>query len=144
MPLDTSIVGAVSGTGADVDSNRQLKVNLPKLETDAGYVALLGERDAGDVTGTARRLAFEPSEDYRMRAELDTLLDSEVFNYVAQNTAKHILRTTTMTGTYSEGAFNTNGSGITTASTGLLLQTYQYFQLFGASQVFLDFSGGIS
>lgn len=51
MGMDTNIVGAVSGTGADVNASRQLKVIL---ETDAsanpgnvGGVRFFSENDAG-------------------------------------------------------------------------------------------------
>ena len=138
MPLDSYIAGSVTGVLADVDSNRNLKVNLPTDEDLAGYAIALGEIDSGLVTGTPRRIPFEASEDYRMRVELDTLLDSEVFNYVTQNTGKHVYRNTTMTITWAGGALNTNGAGITTLNTGVSFQTYQYFQLYGSSECYLD------
>lgn len=144
MPLDSYIAGSVTGVLADVDSNRNLKVNLPTDEDLAGYAIALGEIDSGLVTGTPRRIPFEASEDYRMRVELDTLLDSEVFNYVTQNTGKHVYRNTTMTITWAGGALNTNGAAITTLNTGVLFQTSQYFQLCGSSECYLDINLGFT
>ena len=42
MPMDSAIVGALSGVGADVDANRQLLVALSQNSDRAGYMMLSG------------------------------------------------------------------------------------------------------
>lgn len=99
MALDTNIVGAVSGTGADVTASRQLKVIFPDGATpaDVGGVRIFSENDPGTVTGTPYLYSPETDEDFRLRVAQDTMLDEEVFNYAAQNTGKHNYGNTTLT-----------------------------------------------
>ena len=106
----------------------------------SGYARPLGEVDAGRVTGSAYLLAPEVSEDYRTRVELDSILDSHVFNETAQATGKFKYYNTTMTATFSGNAVNTNASGITTANTGVLVQTHQYFPIFGGAETYAYFN----
>jgi hypothetical protein len=125
---------------ANVDSGFNLNVTLPKVLTESGYNRTISEIDAGRVTGVAYLLAPETSEDFRSRVELDTIFDSHTFNETAQYTGKHIYRNTNMTGTWVGNAFNTNGSSITTLNSGISLQTYQYFPIFGAAQTYAYFN----
>lgn len=85
MALDSNIVGALSGTGADVNAQRALKVTQ---ETDAyangefvGCVRSMGEVDAGAATGVTILRPMEVDADYRTRVSQDHMLDEEVFNY---------------------------------------------------------------
>jgi hypothetical protein len=135
MALDVKISDA-----ANIDSAGNIKVSLDKTDPVlSGYARAMSEVDAGRVTGEAYLLSGEVSEDFRVRAELDTILDSHTFNETAQYTGKHRYRNTTMTGTWVSNAFNTNGSGITTANTGILLQTYQVFPIFGGAETYAYF-----
>jgi hypothetical protein len=115
------------------------KFTLPTTETQSGFAQILGNVDSGKVTGVARLLAAEVSEDFRLRAELDTILDAHTFNETAQVTGKFRYRNTTMTGTWAGNAFNTNASAITTINTGVLMQTYQYFPIFGGAETYAYF-----
>lgn len=115
-------------------------VTMSQVPLESGYVRPIGEVDAGRVTGAAFLLAAEVSEDFRARVELDSLLDAEKFNYIAQNTGKHLFRNTTMTGAWTGTGFTSNASGITTTTTGVLLQSRQYFALFGGAETYAYFS----
>ena len=142
MALDSNIVGALSGTGADVNASRQLKI-VP--ETDAatnpgnvGGIRVFGENDAGQITGEAALFSPEVDVDYRLRTSQDLLLDDEVFNYTAQNTGKHSLQATTMAATFTAGNLTLNSSSITTTTTGISFATYACFPNIGTGTLAAD------
>jgi len=142
MALDTAIVGAVSGTGADVNASRQLKI-IPEVDAytnglNVGAVRAFGEVDAGYITGIPVLRPPEVDNDYRIRISQDLLLDEEVFNYVAQNTGKHSHTVTTMASTWTAGQFTTNSASITTTTTGVMLATYAFFPVTGTTTLSLD------
>jgi hypothetical protein len=147
MALDANIVGG-SGNTALVTTAGLLQVTT---ETDAatnpdnvGGVRIFGENDGGAITGTPKLFSPEVDADYRLRVGQDLIYDEEVFNYTAQNTGKHNLATTTMTGTFTAGNFTTNGSSITTANSGLVLSTYAFFPNNGTQTLSGDFEVAFS
>ncbi len=131
--------GSNSAGLANVDAGFNLNVTLPKDLEYSGYNRPMSEVDAGNVTGSARLLAAEVSEDYRMRSELDTLLDDHKFNETTQALKKHKYISTTMTNAWASGFLTTNSSNITTTNTGTLLQTYRHFPVFSAAQTYCYF-----
>ena len=78
--MANKIVGSASGNIAEVDSNNNLKANLPVTITQAGFSALASENDAGTIIGTRSMLSPETDQDYRLRTGADNLLDDETFN----------------------------------------------------------------
>ena len=136
MALDAAIVGASSGTGADVNASRQLKV-VPETDVlsnpgNVGAVRMFSENDPGTVTGTADLLSPETTDDYRLRTVMDTVLDQEVFNYANQNTGKHFYISASMTMALASSALTTNALGTTALSTATAFRTWQYFPMWGA------------
>ena len=124
-----------SGNQADVDTNKNLKVNLPTTGSQAGYATLLLERDAGSITGSRLLVAPDATVYERLRTSVDTILDDETINYAAQNTAKHIYRNTTMTIGWGSGYLTTNASSITTTTTAVGWSSYKYFPIMGSSEL---------
>ena len=148
MALESNILGAVSGTGADVNASRQLKV-VP--ETDAatnpnnvGTIRIFGENDAGQITGNTSLFSPEVDIDYRLRVSQDLILDDEVFNYTAQNTGKHNFTATTMAAAWTAGNFTLNSTSITTTTTGATLSTYACFPNNGTATLSADFEVSFS
>ena len=140
-----AIESGSNSTGlANVDAGYNLNVTLPSDTNYSGYARPLGEVDAGRVAGSPYLLAPEVSEDFRTRVELDTIFDSHTFQETAQYTGKHIYRNATMTNTWSANALNTNGSNITTLSSGTLLQTYQHFPIVSGAQTYAYFNFAVS
>ncbi len=142
MALDAAIVGASSGTGADVNASRQLKI-VP--ETDAatnpgnvGGFRMFTQNDAGSVTGTPSLGAPETDDDSRIRVATEAIFDMETFNYTAQNTGKHAYRNTTMTATWAANGITTNSGNITTTTTGIEVNSYAEFALIGTSQLYCE------
>lgn len=150
MALDSTIVGALSGTGADVNTSRQLKV---VTETDAftnpgnvGAVRVFAENDNGALTGTAKLFSAEVDIDYRMRVSQDFLLDEEVFYYTAQNTGKHSYTTSTIANAWTAGNMTTNSANtaVFSAGTGTVFSTYAYFPNTGTQTLSMDVECGFS
>lgn len=139
MALDANIVGST------VDANSNVKVTLPQVLSQSGYDRNMSEVDAGLITGQAKLLAGEVSEDYRLRVEQDHILGQEVFNNTTQNTGVSSLLLTNMTAGFTGGALTTNASNITTINSGFLYQSRQVFPIFSGSQTYcyakIRFSG---
>lgn len=133
----TLIASLVASTAlADVTVNGAVSIDGPP---DGGQVrvGIFSENDNGEH-GIQQYLSPETDLDYRLRTAGDMLLDHETFNYTAQNTGKHILTTTTMTGGFTAGNFTTNSSSITTTTTGLVLSSRAYFPVLGTSTLSVD------
>jgi len=148
MALDTKVVGAVSGTGADVNASRQLMV-VPETDAEAnpdnvGSIRFFSENDTGSKTGTPYLLSPETDDDYRLRVAHEAIFDSETFNYTAQNTGKHAYRNTTMTNAWNAAGLTTNSGNITTITTGTQFNTYAEFPILGASHLYCEIEGGFT
>lgn len=124
--------GTGSGDLLTINANKQALVMPGQIvnPTQVGAIRMASENDAGTITGTANLLSPETDSDYRIRVGHEVILDDETFNYTAQNTGRHNLQTTTMTGTFGTGGFLTNGSSITTTTTGLCFSTYAHYPFF--------------
>lgn len=148
MALDSNIVGAVSGTGADVTAARQLQVitetDVSANPNNVGAIRVFAEVDPGHVTGTPSLVSPEIDIDSRIRVANDLILDDENFNYTAQNTGKHSYLTTTMTNTWTAGQLTTNATSITTTTTGTVFSTYAAFPTTGLQTIAADFEIGFS
>ena len=148
MSLDANIRGAVSGLGAEVNAAGQLKV-VPETDATAnpgnvGATRHFGENDGGALTGDILLRSPEVDVDYRERASADIIMDDHVFNTTAQDTGKHIYSNTTMTNTWTAGQLTTNGSSITTTTTGTVFATYAFFPLLGTTTLAADAELGFS
>jgi hypothetical protein len=142
MALDSNIVGALSGTGANVDADRQLLVRTNDDPAKAGAAALYCVNDEGDILGAKYHKSPEVSQDFRMRVGVDTILFSDTFNATAQNTGNWKHTFTTMTMTQSAGFLNVNAAGTSTvANNSAFLQSWRYFALQGTAPLAVEFTG---
>jgi len=127
MALDSKIVGTSSGNGAEVDANNNLKVTLPTVPAQAGFLKIAGELSAaGDPYGLLNE-AVRTSAQGRMIVGQPVLLFNEFFNNTAINSAIFTAPVTTMTVTVAGGSLNLNASAITTLNTVARVSTYAYF-----------------
>ena len=115
MALDTNIVGAVSGTGANVDADRQLLVTTNRDPAKAGATVVFYENDDGTKTGAPYNKSPEVSQDFRLRVGLDTILFTDTFNATTQNPSNWKHSFATMTMTQAAGFLNVNAAGTSTA-----------------------------
>ncbi len=148
MALDANIVGGVTGTAADVNASRQLQV-VPETDatanpTNVGCIRTFGENDGGALTGDVLLRSCEVDVDYRHRVSQDVIFDDHVFNTTAQDTGKHNYLNTTMTNVWTAGQLTTNGTSITTTTTGTVLATYALFPILGTTTVSADTEVGFS
>ena len=80
------IEGVNSGLLVDVDSNNQMKVALSSTSASAGFASMVGEHDAGTITGSKINREVDISSDYRLRVGSDALYFNENFSGSAINT----------------------------------------------------------
>lgn len=125
------IEGNVTGNVAEVDSNNNLKINMPIDETTAGFVLLGGLLNDGSAFGSREVIPFAVSEEGRMNAGLDSVIFNDSFNYAAQNTTNYRYPVTTQTVTHAGGYVILNGSNITTINTNSAIQTYRSMPIYG-------------
>lgn len=136
------IEGNTSGNVVEVTTANQMKV-VPETDAAAnpdniGGIRIFSEVDQGLITGAPRLLSPEADNDYRLRVSSDLIRDEEHFNYTAQNTGKHSYVNTTMTNVWTAGQLTTNGTSITTTTTGTVFQTYAFFPMYGTQTLSAD------
>lgn len=132
------IRGGNSQVKLDTTTDGEVKVALSNTPTNMGGVRIFSENDDGTLTGIPYLKSPETETDYRLRVAKDSVWDTEIFNYTAQNTSKHKYTTNTLTMTWAGGFLNTNGGNVTTTGTGCQLQTYRHFPLLGSSTVYCE------
>jgi hypothetical protein len=141
------IEGNTSGNVVEVTGSNQLKVitetDVTNNPQNVGAVRFFSENDPGSQLGTPYLYSPETDEDYRLRVAIDNMLDSETFNYSAQNTGKHNYQTTTVTATWNPNGLTTNG-GSSVAAGGATVQTYAEFPIFGANVLYAEFEASIT
>lgn len=136
MALDTIInTGSSTAGKVNVDAGFNLKVSPTLTPAYMGGVRGYATTDDGTITGTVEVQANIADDYGRLLIGSDILLDTETFDYTAQNTGKHTLLTTTMAASFAIGAFTTNSGGITTINTGLTFGTYAFWPLGTGSAV---------
>lgn len=133
------IYDAISGKTVAIDLNRQMKIVSSLVPSEMGGIRIFGENDSGSLTGSPKIMSPEISTDFRVRSGVDTYLFKESFNYLSQNTDIWKYNNSTMTMIQSGGflLLNSNTSG--TSGAFASLQTWQYFGLKGASQLYKEF-----
>ncbi len=128
--------GSSTAGKANVTSKFSLSVatetNVATNPDNVGGIRIFSENDPGTITGEPYLYSPETDDDFRLRVAQDIILDTETFNYTAQNTGKHAYRNTTMTQTWNTGGIITNATSITTTTTGVQFNTYAEFPLMGA------------
>lgn len=121
--------GASTANKANVNASFQLEVHTPTTQSQAGFVCISSENDAGAATGSRTVLAPQTDAGYRLRVSADQMLDSELFNYASQNTGKHSFTFTTLTATIGANGILSNSGAINTASTGCNFGTFAMFPM---------------
>lgn len=125
------IEGNTSGMVVEVTGSNQIKIisetNVSGSPQNVGAIKMFSENDNGIKMGSPYLSSPETDSDFRLRVSLDTPLDDETFNYIAQNTGKHNNQSTTMTLAYTSAGLTTNSSSILNQNTGVSLSTYALF-----------------
>ncbi len=133
------IEGDISGNVAEVNTNKELLVALTQTDVNAGYVIMMGEPDAGAITGERLVRALDLTNDYRLRVGLDTLLFNEWFPGTGLNFGIWTTVVATMTTTVVGGFVNLNAGLSVAASAVSRVNSYRSFPIFGTFGVFVEF-----
>ena len=126
-----------SGNLAGVDSNTNVKVNLPTTQIQAGFAALATQQDAGTVLGSRNILPIESSLNNRLKVGLATPIFNEYFQGANLNSAQWNSNVTTMTVTTAGGFLNLNAGASTASAAVARVQSYRQlpFQSIGVLNV---------
>jgi hypothetical protein len=130
------IEGNTSGNVAEVDTNNNLKVNLPTVNAQMGIVGI-GAVNHDGVVGAARSVrAAEISVNRRLRVGIDNILFQDAFNYAALDTAIWNMALSTWTATYGVSGFLSIVG--TTAAGNSVLRSWKYFPLYNGAGLSLE------
>lgn len=125
--MGVPIKSGSSGFEADVNVDKQLMVNTPMAEAQAGFVSANSEVDAGTVTGNRLVRSMEVTQDFRLRVGTDNMVFNELFPGAALNSALWTAPVTTMTVTVN-GGFGILNAGLSVASGAVArLTSYRHF-----------------
>lgn len=133
---------ALSSTPGDgklqADAVGNAKVALPQAATPAnvGALRIFSENDNGSKTGTAQLRSPKTSLAGRLRVGIETLLFTDRFNGLTQNTNNWSYTFATMTAA-QPGAGSVNFGVVqgTANSHGAMMRTFQYFPIFGTAPI---------
>lgn len=132
------IEGNTSGNVLEVTTNNEIKSALTLVDTDAGHVSILAESDSGTITGSRLMRSPEVSQDFKIRAGLDTLVFNEIFPGTILNSGIWTAPATTMTAIVA-GNFQTLNAGLSVASGAVArLQSYRHFPIFGPQATYVE------
>lgn len=145
MALDVNLKDSSSGTPAEIDAAGNVFTVQPGYDATgtsrgggpAAGPAMFSENDPGTVTGTRYVASPETDDDFRLRVAVDTLLDTETFNYAAQNTGKHQYVNSSITAAWGTGGLVTNSTSSTGAGS-LRIHTYRNFPILGTVQLYVE------
>lgn len=143
MSMETTLKGSVSGNGAEVDADGQLKVRLPSTNTAAGYAALTAvvhDGLQGQATPIVRNL--EVSINKRLRVGLDNLWFQDRFSYAAQWTGVWKATLATMTVTHAPAGFIAlNGGNSVAAAAVANYETRKMFPCYNGAGLAMEVIG---
>lgn len=136
--MSVIIKGGTSNILADVDSNNNLKVNMPTTLSATGYVTMVAEPDSGTITGSKLRRALDASQDYRLRTGIDKVIWQDTFNHGVLNNSKYLGVTNVQTIVLASGFMSLN-AGLSVASAAVSrVQTFKTFSLFNSFPVIFN------
>ena len=126
------ILGWLTNNGAEVDSNNNLKTNLPTTKVQSGFAALASEYDSGTVVaGTTRSVrSINSTPEQRLKVGMDTLVFNEFFQNTTVNCQVWNTPQTTATVTQGSGYLTLNAGASLTAAQGAIVRSYRTFPIY--------------
>src|SRR3972149_3724831 len=100
--------GTSTAGKANVDAGFNLQTTLPTDPAFIGAAIAVSQIDDGSVTGTPETKTIDEDDDFNRRIGGETMLDSETFDYTAQNTGKQTYVSTTLTFALSAAGMQSN------------------------------------
>lgn len=123
---------------AEVDSNNNLKVNLPLILSGSGYAVAVAEVDNGEFTGSKLLRQFDVDYDYRLRSSNDRIVWQDNFSHAILNTSRYLGVTSTMTISMGGGFLNLNAGNATATGNVARVQTYRTFPIYMTYPLYVD------
>jgi len=129
MAMDVDIVGGVSGNKAEVDSNNNVKVNLPTTPTQAGFTQLTDVWTTS-VPSTARKARITVDGDL-YTGQRQIVYRTDFNNAVATTpmSSQWLAEATTMAMAVNGGFLRLNSGSITTVTTGVQMHSCRTFNI---------------
>ena len=130
--MAVKVAGSITGNVAEVDSNLNLKANLPVPVAQAGFAALASEYDTGTVVaGTTRTVrSINSTPEQRLKVGMDTLVFNEFFQNTTVNCQVWNTPQTTSTVLQGSGYLTLNAGGNLTAAQGAIIRSYRTFPIY--------------
>jgi hypothetical protein len=130
--------GSSTANRANVTATYELEVTTPRTESQAGFVALSSEIDAGSVMGSRYLKALEASDDYRLRVGIDVPMFNHSFEGTIVARDRLQQNDTTMTAAQASGFLSINSANVTANGNACNVKTYRTFPLWGSFVVYAD------
>ena len=125
---------------ANVNEDNELEIALSKVLTKAGYAVSISEiHDGKTGYNTPVRRPIRVSTDGRMRAGIDTVQWSDVFNHTVLNVSAYQCVTATATLALTGGYLVFNAGNSVAINAVARVQTYRPFPLLGSSSLEVGF-----
>lgn len=129
--------GDLNGVGVNTDHEILSALTLDSGKS--GFVSIASEKGLMPNGDRVVR-EVECSEDYRLRTENDNIWITDYPIGTAVNTRKFKTVLTTQTLTLAGARYELNSSGITTVSTGSMLQSWKYVPMYKANALYVEFA----
>ena len=126
--MSIKIQGNISGNISEVDSNSNLKINLPTTQSQAGFSTIQTQQDAGSIIGSRNIITPESSLNNRLKVGLITPIFNEYFQGANLNSAQWNSNVTTMTVTTAGGFLNLNAGASAASAAVARVQSYRQLQ----------------
>jgi hypothetical protein len=142
------IKGGASSNLADVNAFTHLKVTTEVSASsnpgNVGCIRTFSENDPGAISGQGPLIRSpETTSDYRLRVGIDTILFTDTFNYITQNTNNWNYIFVTQTATQpGNGTLQIGTVQGTAATHGTIMKTFQYFPIIGTAPISAEFEIG--
>ena len=117
---------------ANVDDYYALTINPQSTKSNAGFISITNNRDAGLVTGKFFNKSSEVSPDLKFRIALNTIAYSLNFESTVHSRAHVSITAATMSFSQSNNYLTLNSADTTTANTSVVMRTWRTFPLFGS------------
>lgn len=124
--------GTAASAEMTVDTDGNAHVVTPVDESQAGFVTLSSEIDAGDVLGSRYQKALEVTEDFRLRVGMDSVLFNHGFEGTVIARDRIQQNDTTATCAQTTGQLTLNSGNSVTSGQGTNIRTYRTFPRLGS------------
>jgi hypothetical protein len=121
-----------------VTALNQLRVTTPLAGVCAGFIQASTEEDSGTSLGSRTVVAFEASDDYRLRSGIDQTIFNTTFEGTVLQTPTWFQSLSVMTTQVVNGFVALNAGLNTAAASVAYIRTYRTFPVYGTYPTYVD------